>query len=480
MSERALVHEAAMKHLENEVRTHYAEVAEIIAEATTGQDPSAITQEAWDHLRPEEIVLENDEGICMSRFVSGREGEVAYGGTRAADYLSEKDFIVDGGRLGIGMEEKSKLAGLSARGGKTIINRSFRDLSYEEKERHIAHIQQGMQDAEQSSHLLHKPAPDVGTSAINQEGTHNLMDHYAWRHHENNPDDPYWRAVITGKHAHGRIDFREAATGYGTHEAAEYVRQRLGLQQADTIILGFGNVGGMHALCASKNENMRVQGISDWDGTLMMKNPRDERGIFIDEWMFQNIATNGNFANDPRFAYYGGSKLKALQARLLQEYGIQTSYVEDNEYVFKEKTDILVPAALSGTVHRGNMQYVARNCKAIIEAGNDALTTEATQYLQQRNVYHHPAGITNFGGVIISDQERSANIATAEKREYDTSTERMQEIVSSKILEVAHGVEKVMSRMKNRNIQISPRQAAVILTMSRMSLQSVSPLELEV
>ncbi len=476
MSERASQHQAAMERLEREVRTHYTEAAEIVSEVT-GQDPDSITQEAWAHLAPQEIQLGDPDGIPLSRFVSGPEGEVAYGGTRTSEYTNIGDFASDGGRLAVGMEEKNKLAGLAARGGKTIRARSYRGLPYDEKERDIAKIQQGMQDANQSSHLLHKPAPDVGTSAMHPDGTHNLMDHYARMHHENNPEDPYWQAVITGKHELGRIDFREASTGFGTHEAAEFVRQKLGIENADTIILGFGNVGGMHALCATKNEHMRVQGITDWDGALMMKDARDPRGIFIDEWTFKNIATNGNFAQDERFAHFEGSKLKAVQARLLQEYGIVTDYAEDNELPLKYKTDILVPAALGGTIHKGNMQRVAHNCRALVEAGNDALTTEAIGYLQNR-IHYYPAGAANFGGVVISDQERHANIASAEGKEYDTSNEHMQSIVQGKIREVAHAIEGITERMGHHGIRVSPRQAATILTMSRMGLQSVRRLEL--
>ncbi len=208
------------------------------------------------------------------------------------------------------------------------------------------------------------PAPDVGTNAQVMAW---FMDTYSMHKGYSIP------TITTGKPVSiGGTVGREYATGLGiTYVTRAVLKQRLGrgLDDVQVAVQGFGNVGS-------------------WTAKTM-----HERGARI-------VAVSDRFGGI--YNPYG-LDLRQLQ-RHMDATGTVTGFsgadALTNEELLELKVDVLVPAALEGTITRKNADRI--QARVIVEGANGPTTPEAEQMLLDRGVLIIPDVLANAGGVVVS------------------------------------------------------------------------------
>lgn len=206
------------------------------------------------------------------------------------------------------------------------------------------------------------PAPDVNTDGRVMAW---IVDEYA-------KFNGYTPGVVTGKPldvggSPGRVD----ATGRGVsiiagHAAADH---GIYLQGATVAVQGYGNVGSWSARHLA-NLGAKVVAVSDIDG-----------GIFRGD----------------------GLDLDAVDAAVRNDGSVTaTAGVEalDNAALLALDVDVLVPAALGGAIHAGNVDAVA--ARLLVEGANAPVTPAAAAVLEERGVPVVPDILANAGGVTVS------------------------------------------------------------------------------
>ena len=214
------------------------------------------------------------------------------------------------------------------------------------------------------------PAPDVGT---NGQVMAWFMDEYGKKH-------GYTPAIVTGKPVRlGGSLGREEATGRGvmiiTLEACK--AYGIDVKKAKVAIQGFGNVGSWAArLLAERGAN--VVAVSDVKG-----------GIFKED----------------------GLDLNALCAHVKETgsvVGFNGTRPCSNDELLTLDVDVLIPAALGGSITRDNVDDV--NAKLIVEAANSPVTPRADESLRARDIPVIPDILANAGGVTVSYFEWVQNL----------------------------------------------------------------------
>lgn len=206
------------------------------------------------------------------------------------------------------------------------------------------------------------PAPDMYT---NSQIMAWMLDEYD---HIREFDTPNF---ITGKPiALGGSKGRETATSKGVLYTLQMVCEikKRPLKNLRIIVQGFGNVGGYLALYLHEL-GAKVIGISDVLGGLF-----DEKGLDI-PYLLDQRDSFGIVSN---------------------QFGSTIS----NQELLEKECDILIPAAISGVIHKHNAERI--NCQFIIEAANGPTTKEALAILDQRGILVVPDVLANSGGVIVS------------------------------------------------------------------------------
>ena len=261
------------------------------------------------------------------------------------------------------MTWKTAVVDLPYGGAKGGIEVNARSLSDHEKERLTRAFVDQIHDIVGPDTDI--PAPDMGTD-------HRVM---AWfrnqweKYHGFNP------AVITGKpvEEYGAKG-REEATGRGVGSLTVKTAKRLGMKAEDTrvAIQGFGNVGS-HAAKFLAEAQFPIIAVSDISGTYY--NPD---GLNISD-VFRH-------------------KLKHPQGLL---EGFEDCEVLPLDALLTlADTDILIPAALGGVVHAGNVDQIS--AKAVIEGANGPVDPDADKILHERGVTILPDILANAGGVTVS------------------------------------------------------------------------------
>ena len=208
------------------------------------------------------------------------------------------------------------------------------------------------------------PAPDVGTNAQVMAW---IMDTYSMHRGYSVP------AVVTGKPLAVRGSAgREYATGLGiTYVTRAMLRSRLGLHLEDTTVAiqGFGNVGSWTAR-SMHERGAKIVAVSDVKGAVY-----DERGL------------------DPRHL-----KRYAEEAGTVVGYPGADSLT--NEELLELNVDVLIPAALEGSITKENADRI--NARVIAEGANGPTTPEADRILEDKGVLIIPDILCNAGGVVVS------------------------------------------------------------------------------
>ncbi|MEM9644633.1 MAG: Glu/Leu/Phe/Val dehydrogenase dimerization domain-containing protein [Planctomycetota bacterium] len=209
------------------------------------------------------------------------------------------------------------------------------------------------------------PAPDMGTGYREMSWFRNQWEKY----HGFNP------AVITGKpvEEYGAKG-REEATGRGVGILTVKLMKRLGRKSDVTkvAIQGFGNVGS-HAAKFLHDAQFPVTAVSDITGTYYC-----EDGLNVPELLRHKF-------NHPQGLLEGFEHAEKLPVDAL---------------LALRDTDVLIPAALGGVIHEGNVEEVS--APVIVEAANGPIYPGADITLFEKGVVIVPDILANAGGVTVS------------------------------------------------------------------------------
>ncbi|MER7604750.1 Glu/Leu/Phe/Val dehydrogenase [Nocardioides sp. NPDC127503] len=207
------------------------------------------------------------------------------------------------------------------------------------------------------------PAPDVGTDENTMAW---MMDTYSvGRGHT-------VLGVVTGKPLDvGGSLGRSASTSRGVVAIALEALRHVGIDSAGATaaVQGFGKVGRTAARLMQE-EGLRVVAVSDATGAVA-----DPDGLDVAA-LESHVDDSGGLAAFP-FA-------KSIDA----------------EDVLTANVDLLVPAAVEGAIHAGNVQQV--RARVIVEGANGPVTAEADKALAELGVLVVPDILANAGGVVVS------------------------------------------------------------------------------
>jgi glutamate dehydrogenase (NAD(P)+) len=200
-----------------------------------------------------------------------------------------------------------------------------------------------------------------------------MMDEYG-KLHGHTP------AICTGKPIELEGSYgREAATGRGCVFMFREAAPQIGLNPAETtfVVQGFGNVGSWAAKIMQQL-GCKMIGVSDVHGAI-----RSDEGIDAEKLS--------------EFVKAGG--------KITEFEGVQEIPADD---LFAIECDVLIPAALGGTIHEGNADAI--NCRMLIEGANSPTTPAADQILHDKGVHVIPDVMANAGGVVCSYFEWVQNL----------------------------------------------------------------------
>ncbi|WP_193142353.1 MULTISPECIES: Glu/Leu/Phe/Val family dehydrogenase [unclassified Meridianimarinicoccus] len=228
------------------------------------------------------------------------------------------------------------------------------------------------------------PAPDMGTGERE-------MAWIADQYRRMNTTDINAAACVTGKPPHaGGIAGRVEATGRGVQYALrEFFRHPEDVALAGlsgkldgkrVIVQGLGNVGYHAAHFLETEDGAKITGIIEHDGALFSPN-----GLDVD----------------------------AVRAWIVKYGGVtgypDATHTSDGGTVLEQECDILIPAALEGVIHLGNVANI--KAPLIIEAANGPITAGADEYLREKGTVIIPDMYANAGGVTVSYFEWVKNLS---------------------------------------------------------------------
>lgn len=228
------------------------------------------------------------------------------------------------------------------------------------------------------------PAPDMGTGEREMAW---MADAYKRLH----PTDIDAMACVTGKPPHvGGIAGRVEATGRGCQyalqaffehpEDVQQVGLDGGIEGKRIVVQGLGNVGYHAAKFLSEEDGAKITAVIERDGAII-----DEAGINIEE-LKHYITKNGGLRGFPH-----------------------GKYVENGPSALEHECDILIPAAIEGSINGGNADYI--KAKVILEAANGPVTANADNILRDKGVVIIPDMYANAGGVTVSYFEWVKNLS---------------------------------------------------------------------
>jgi glutamate dehydrogenase (NAD(P)+) len=276
------------------------------------------------------------------------------------------------------------------------------------------------------------PAPDVGTTPQMMGW---MMDEYV------KLIGSYTPGVITGKPigAGGSLG-REEATGYGVVYTLREAMDRLNIDPTNTSasIMGFGNVSQYAAIGFVELLGGHVVAVSYWD--------REDQAAFT-------ISKNGGV--DPRFLQQITDAYGAVDKTKAQDSGYM---VEPGEAWISKPVDVLIPAALEGSVTEENVPFIHERVRLIAEGANGPTTLEADTALKERDIFLIPDILCNAGGVIVSYFEGVQN-----NMNYYWDREEVLERLDEKI---THAFNEVVNLAEAEKYYC--RDAAYILAIHRV------------
>ena len=263
------------------------------------------------------------------------------------------------------------------------------------------------------------PAPDVNTNAQIMAW---IMDEYSQRY-------GYTPGIVTGKPlALGGSPGREAATGRGVSIITREATRDFGieLKGARIAIQGFGNVGSWTARILSEM-GANIVAVSDASG-----------GIYASDGL----------PIDDLFHY-------SYKRRTIERFGQGEAI--SNEDLLTLDCDILIPAALGGSITKDNAKDI--KAKMVVEAANSPVTTIADAILEERGVIIVPDILANAGGVTVSYFEWVQNIQAFSWDETQVN-DKLERIMSRAYTNVITTMKEMAVPMRTAAFAISIQRVA--------------------
>ena len=263
------------------------------------------------------------------------------------------------------------------------------------------------------------PAPDINT---NPKVMAWIMDTYSMYHGYAIPE------VVTGKPLSvGGIAGRLEATGRGVIIVLRETLKELNMNSSNIkiAIQGFGNVGS-HAALTAKEFGYKVVAVSDVEGGVYNPDGLEPEKVL-------------------EYSRKTGSVVGYPEAKTIT-----------NEELLALDVDVLIPAAIEGTIHRKNADNI--NAKIIIEGANGPVTPEADRILNEKGVVIVPDILANAGGVIVSYLEWNQNL----HREIWT----LEEVRAKLMARMTTAFNEVYSVFKEK--EVTMREAAYIVALTRV------------
>lgn len=284
------------------------------------------------------------------------------------------------------MTYKCSLVGIPFGGSKGALDINPADWEQFELERITRRFAQELAKHEFLSPSQNVPAPDIGTNELTMVW---IADEYK----RLKPNEINANACVTGKPlAVGGIAGRTEATGRGVQFAIrEFFRHEQDIKKLqffkekkqtkpNTVIMqGFGNVGYHAAKFLSQEDDCKIIGIIEHNGSLY--NPK---GLDVEQCK-QHFSDTKSFENST-----------------------EGQFVSDGSKLLETECDILIPAALESVININNADKIKANM--IVEAANGPVTAEADKILRDKGVIILPDLLVNSGGVIVSYFEWVKNI----------------------------------------------------------------------
>ena len=211
------------------------------------------------------------------------------------------------------------------------------------------------------------------------------------------------------------------STGCGVHASALVAAAHLGIAEKDATVAieGFGNVGSF-VMKYLLEHGMRVVAVSDSRGCIYNKD-----GLDYDTLMKIKKET--------------GSVINNKQGKVCKGCDI-----------FETPVDILVPAAVAGSINENNANNV--KAKVVVEGANIPVTKKAEEILFKKGILVVPDMIANAGGVISSYVEWLGK-----------DHEGMFDLIEEKI---AKNTKIILDRASKENVM--PRQSALEIAKERV------------
>ena len=263
------------------------------------------------------------------------------------------------------------------------------------------------------------PAPDVNT---NPKVMAWIMDTYSMYRGYAVPE------VVTGKPLSvGGLPGRLEATGRGVVVVLREMLKKLNMNNSKIkiAIQGFGNVGS-HAALTAKEFGYKVVAVSDVFGGIYNPDGLDP------EKVLEHVKKTGSVVNYPNAKNITNEELLALDV------------------------DVLIPAAIEGTIHSKNADNI--KAKVIIEGANGPVTPEADKILNEKGVVIVPDILANAGGVTASYLEWNQNL----HREIWT-LEQVREKLAARMISAFNEVYEI-----HKQKELNMREAAYVLALTRV------------
>jgi glutamate dehydrogenase (NAD(P)+) len=273
------------------------------------------------------------------------------------------------------------------------------------------------------------PAPDVNTNARVMGWIMNEYSKYAG----------FSPAVVTGK----PLDLfgsegRDAATGRGVMDvlAAALEEKGKSFEDVTVAVQGFGNVGSNAALLIAE-QGAKIIAVADHTGGVANEESLDVPAL--DAWVNEHGGVKG-FAGGEAF---------------------------DNTEIITWDADVLVPAALEGSIHKDNAADV--KASIIVEGANAPTTPEADGILHEKGVLIIPDILANAGGVTVSYFEWAQNI-----QQFKWDEERVNAELDKKMARAYSSVQEVAAEF-----DIDRRTAAFVLAIRRVGRAALARIHLK-